>query len=202
MIHHIFAYLGRTLDWEGLLRGAVRRPGLDFRAVVSRLRHTGGEVPLGLCATLRTERDVGPMRRHCNAHRRESAHLTLFIPRGLSIRQGSLTRRPGVRLVRLSTIGRIRSVQGMSVMARLTAARLVAGLPQAVRPLCFLLAVTGGRWTAVVAVLCLAGLSCLQRCSVLGYLRGQLFQLVGPIMEQVAHCSLTLRSPVRNYFCS
>jgi hypothetical protein len=94
----------------------------------------------------------------------------------------------------------IRSFQGVSVMTRLPAARLRAGLPQALRPFAFLIAITGGWFTAVTAVLCLAGLSFLQRLSLLRQLLGQFCQLTGQVMEQAANRSLTFFKGKMDFF--
>ena len=82
LMHQVVKNLRRPLHWYVMLIGKIRRPCLDGRAVLHRLRHTGRKIPFVLRATRRTYRDFGTMGRDFNADGRNIEHLAFFITRG------------------------------------------------------------------------------------------------------------------------
>ena len=83
-----------------MLIAKVRRPGLDFRAVLHRLRHSHRKGPFRRSAAFRTDFDFGAICRDDQPHLRNIEHLTLFIPRRFGISQWCLTMRARGRRVR------------------------------------------------------------------------------------------------------
>src|SRR5512134_1235639 len=128
-MHQVCEDLSGTLDRNVMLIGKVCRPGLDCRAILHRLRDPRRKCPGGLPAAVRTSFDFGAMRRDDNPHLRNIEHLTLFIPRRLSITQWCLTMRACSYGVRFGPFRMRRSLQGMAFMARLPTVGLLAGLP-------------------------------------------------------------------------
>jgi len=129
MLHQIFEYLCRPLNGNMMLIGKIGRPGVYYRALLDSLPHRRRKEPLIRMATYRTDFDRGAMRGHFDPEGRNVKDLALFISHRLGAHQGRLTMRTGVRSVGLYPIWCAHSMQGMTVMARLTAIRLVTRLP-------------------------------------------------------------------------
>src|SRR5919106_2569525 len=126
---HASQYLRRPLHRDIVLIGEVRRPGVHHRTVLHRLSDGLRKASLTRTATLRTDLDLGPMRRHFDPDRRNIEYLALFIPHRLDTPQGGLTMPTVEDLMRFNPIRSLWSQQRLTVMVRLPAIGLVAGLP-------------------------------------------------------------------------
>jgi hypothetical protein len=98
-------------------------------AVWHGVRHLLRKGPFGRTTTRRTDLDLGARRRHCAPDRRQIAPRALFLTPHLDTLEGRLTMRTAGHLMRQGPVGMLRSPQGLAVMARLAAMRLVARLP-------------------------------------------------------------------------
>lgn len=86
-------------------------------------------------ATGRTDFALGAGCCPFNPDRRTIADLALCIPHHLKALQGRLTMRTAGHLLRQGALGMLKRQQRLPVMARLSAMRLVTGLPYAFGPL-------------------------------------------------------------------